>query len=268
MPALGARKYPAFGLVRPTFSDAKSWYHALQSSLRMRSFHGFNMLASYTWSHAIDHVSGLNIGGESRPVLPVNIGDQASIDAALTREKGSALFDVRSRLVWSFGYELPRFEKAGAAARFVLGGWQMNGIFQAQTGFPLTVTEANNVSLTSLTNRPNVTCDPNSGGAQTPSQWFNTRCFSRLTQAANAGQLGNEGRNIVRGPGFHSEDLSMFKTFPIRERLSVQFRAEAFNLLNHPRFNNPGGSVGTPLFGVLSAAGDGRVMQFAVKIGF
>ena len=268
VPTIGPRKYPAYSLVRPTFSDAKSWYHALQSSLRMRSWHGFNMLASYTFSHAIDHVSGLNIGGESRPVLPVNIGDQASIDAALTRERGSALFDVRSRLVWSFGYELPRFDKAGAAAKFVLGGWQMNGIFQAQTGFPLTVTEANNVSLTSLTNRPNVTCDANSGGARTPTQWFNTSCFQRLTLAANPGQLGNEGRNIVRGPGFHSEDLSLFKTFPIRERLSVQFRAEAFNLLNHPRFNNPGGSVGTPLFGVLSAAADGRVMQFAVKIGF
>ncbi len=267
-PAIGPRKYPKFALVRPTFSEAKSWYHALQSSLRMRPTHGLNMLISYTWSHAIDHVSGLNIGGESRPILPVTIGDQSSIDSALTREKGNALFDVRHRFVLSFGYEFPRLKTSNLATRMVLGGWQMNGIVQAQTGFPFTVIEANNVSLTSLTNRPNAVCDANSGGLRIPASWFNTSCFARLTLAANAGQLGNAGRGTVTGPGFTSTDLSLFKNFPIRERSQVQFRAEAFNLLNQARFSNPGNSIGTPLFGAVSAAADGRVMQFAVKISF
>jgi hypothetical protein len=93
----------------------------------MRPWHGVNLLASYTLAHAVDHVSGLNIGGESRPMLPVTIGDQASIDAALAREKGDALFDVRQRFVLSFGYELPRLDDRGAAMRLVLGGWQANG---------------------------------------------------------------------------------------------------------------------------------------------
>ena len=129
----------------------------------MRAWHGLNVLASYTLGHAVDHVSGLNIGGEPRPMLPVTIGDQASIDAALAREKGDALFDVRHRFVVSFGYELPRLDGRGALTRLTLGGWQVNGIVQAQTGFPLTVIEPNNVSLTSLTNRPNMTCEPNDG---------------------------------------------------------------------------------------------------------
>ena len=73
----GARLYPAFSLVRPTFSVARSWYDSLQASLRMRPVHGMNFLASYTYGHAIDHVSGLNIGGEQRPVLPVTIGDRS-----------------------------------------------------------------------------------------------------------------------------------------------------------------------------------------------
>ena len=136
----GRALFPAFSLVRPTFSVAESWYDSLQTSARMRAWRGLNVLASYTLGHAVDHVSGLNIGGESRPMLPVTIGDQASIDAALAREKGDALFDVRHRFVLSFGYELPRLEATRRAAG--AGGWQVNGIVQAQTGFPLTVDRA------------------------------------------------------------------------------------------------------------------------------
>jgi hypothetical protein len=267
-PAIGARVFPAYSLVRPTFSVAKSWYNAFQSSLRMRPSHGFNMLASYTWSHALDDVSGLNIGGEPRPMLPVTIGNQASFDQALAREKGSALFDVRHRFVLSFGYELPGLSKSNLATRLVLGGWQLNGIIQAQTGFPLTVIEPNNISLTSLTNRPNSTCDANSGGARTPTQYFNTSCFQRLTLPANAGQVGNEGRNVVTGPGFTQTDLSLFKNFAIRERMQAQLRIEAFNALNHARFGQPGNMVGTPTFGVITTASDGRVFQMAAKFSF
>ena len=82
-PVIGPRVFPAFSLVRPTFSVAESWYDSLQTSARMRPWHGLNLLASYTLAHAVDHVSGLNIGGEPRPVLPVTIGDQASFDRAL-----------------------------------------------------------------------------------------------------------------------------------------------------------------------------------------
>src|SRR5206468_12319933 len=201
-----------------------------QASARLRPWHGLNMLASYTLGHAVDHVSGLNIGGESRPMLPVNVGDDASIQAALAREKGDALFDVRHRFVLSFGYELPDLASRAPAARLALGGWQVNGIVQGQTGFPLTVIEPNNITLTSLTNRPNMTCDPNDGAPHTVAQWFNTSCFQRLTVAANAGQIGNEPRDAVRGPGFSRTDLSFFKNFVIARAQQVQLRVEAFNI--------------------------------------
>ena len=101
---------PAFSLVRPTFPVAKSWYDSLQTSVRMLPSHGLNFLASYTLGKTTDHVSGLNIGGEARPVLPVMQGDEASIERALEFEKGPALFDARHRFVVSFGYELPTLE--------------------------------------------------------------------------------------------------------------------------------------------------------------
>jgi len=267
-PAIGPRIFPAFSLVRPTFSAAESWYDSLQASARMRAWHGLNVLASYTLGHAVDHVSGLNIGGEPRPMLPVTIGDQASIDAALAREKGDALFDVRHRFVVSFGYELPRLDGRGALTRLTLGGWQVNGIVQAQTGFPLTVIEPNNVSLTSLTNRPNMTCDPNDGAPHTVAQYFTTSCFQRLTVAANAGQIGNEPRDAVRGPGFSRTDLSFFKSFAIAASQQVQLRVEAFNIFNQERFGQPNGTIGAPTFGQITSADDGRIVQLGVKFTF
>jgi hypothetical protein len=267
-PQIGPRVFPAFGLVRPTLSVAEAWYDSLQASARLRPWHGINMLASYTLGHAVDHVSGLNIGGESRPMLPVTVGDDASIQTALAREKGDALFDVRHRVVLSFGYELPTLANRGTASRLALGGWQLNGIIQRQTGFPLTVIEPNNISLTTLTNRPNLTCDPNDGAPQTTAQWFNTNCFQRLTLAANAGQVGNEARNVVRGPGFARTDLSLFKNFALTGSQAVQIRIEMFNLFNQERFGQPNGTVGSPTFGQVTAADDGRIVQLGIKYSF
>jgi hypothetical protein len=267
-PAIGARLFSAFSLVRPTFSVAKSWYNSLQTSLRLRPWHGLYAQASYTWSHSQDHVSGLNIGGESRPMLPVAIGDGASIERALAREKGDSLFDVRHRLAIGFGYRLPRLARAGRAARLAAGGWQLNGIVQAQTGFPLTVLEPNNVSLTSLTNRPNLIANPNDGAPHTVARYFNTGAFQRLTLPGDAGRIGNEGRNVVRGPGFNQADFSLFKDFPVAESRQIQLRIEAFNALNHTHLYQPGATLGAPNFGAITTAADGRIVQLAVKFAF
>src|SRR4029079_13413390 len=120
----------------------------------------------------------------------------------LAGEKGDALFDARHRFVFSANYVLPDFEGRGALVRHALGGWSVNAIVQAQTGFALTVTEPVDVALRSLTNRPNLACDPNASASNTIAQWFDTRCFSRLTVAANAGQVGNPGRRVGLGARF------------------------------------------------------------------
>jgi hypothetical protein len=261
----GARLFPAFSLVRPTFSVARSWYDSLQGSLRMRPTRGISFLASYTLGHAVDHVSGLNIGGESRPVLPVTIGDEASIERALEFEKGDALFDVRHRFVFSFNAELPT-PQWGPVARAILGDWQLNGIVQAQTGFPLTVID-NVQSIRYLTNRPNQICDPNDGAPHTVEQWFNTDCFVRRPLPETA-EPGTTPRNSVRGPGFSSTDLSLFRNLRMTDRHRLQLRIEAFNVFNQTRFGQPGNQIGTTNFGRITSADDGRIVQFAVKYNF
>ena len=266
----GARIFPAFALVRPTFSAARSQYDSLQSSVRMRPTHGINFLASYTYAHAKDHVSGLNIGGEPRPVLPVTIGDESSIERALSYEWADALFDVRHRFVVSFGAGLPTPADWTPVLKNTLGGWQVNGIVQAQTGFPLSVTDTSNngLDIRFLTNRPDATCDPNANAPHTTDQWFNTSCFVSRPLAATGDRPGNAGRDSIRGPGFASTDLSLFKNVELGGTRRIQVRIEAFNLFNQVRFNQPGGALGTPNFGKITTAQDGRVVQLGIKFLF
>jgi outer membrane receptor protein involved in Fe transport len=272
-PRQGPRLLPAFGLLRPSLAAAPSSYDSLQASARVRTWQGLTALLSYTWGHAIDHVSGINIGGEARPMLPVSLddlsaGEGPSIDAMLAREKGDALFDARHRVVFSANYVLPAFDGRAPILRHALGGWSINAIVQAQTGFALTVTEPVDVALMSLTNRPNVTCDPNAGGARTVGQWFDTSCFSRLTLSGNAGAIGDAGRGIVRGPGFARTDLSLVRRIALPRQQHVELRIEAFNLFDQDRLGNPGLSIGTPTFGQITSADDGRIVQLGVKWGW
>ncbi len=267
--APGARLFPAFSLVRPTFSVAESRYDSLQASVRMRATHGLNVLASYTLSKSMDHVSGLNIGGDARPALPVTIGDAASIERSLAYEWGPSLFDARHRFVVSFGAELPTPTTMGALVRRLIGGWQVNGIVQAQSGFPFTVLDGiSPTDIRYMTNRPDVTCDPNAKAPHTTDRWFDTSCSVRRPVASTGSGPGSEPRNRVDGPGFAQTDLSLFKNVDVRAGHRIQLRVEAFNLFNQVRFNAPGNSIGTANFGRITSAADGRVLQLGVKYLF
>ena len=265
-PRRGPRVFPAFSLVRPTFNEAESWYDALQASVRMRPTYGLQFLASYTYSDAEDHDSALNVGGgeELRPILPVNINDQASIERALERERGPARFDVEHRWVVSFLYDLPRLENQNAFVRGVLGGWQVNGIFQKQTGFPFQIRTSGS-HITGLSGRPDLICDPNAG-PRTTDQWFDTSCFRELTAAEQAVRQGDMGRNIVRGPGFERVDLSLFKNISLKGDHMLQLRIEAFNAFNKLNLATPGFRIGTSTFGrITSTNGDGRIIQLGLR---
>jgi hypothetical protein len=262
----GARLFPAFSLMRPTFSVAESWYDSFQASLRTRSLHGITVLASYTLGSARDHLSGLNIGGELRPPLPVTIGDDASIERALSDLEGPAQFDVRHRFVVSFAAEVPGPRGGAPFIRHAAGGWQINGIVQWQTGFPLTVADSVE-SIRYLTNRPDQICDPNANAPRSVEQFFDTTCFVRRALPDTA-EPGSTPRNSVRGPGFARTDLSLFKTITLTGTHRLQFRVEAFNLFNQVRFGNPNTTIGNVNFGRITTADDGRVMQLAVKYSF
>jgi len=259
---------PNFASVNQIENSANSHYHSLQLSANKRFSRGLSFLASYTWSKAIDNGSYYNIsqntnaGNLNNPMNPFD----------LRPEKGPSLFDVRNRFVVSGVYALPFGKSLHGFAGVLAKGWAANFIITVQSGTPFTVQEPLDVSLTGVgADRPNVVCNPNRG-PHTVQQWFDTSCFQRLTLAANPGQFGNEGRDILIGPALRDFDFAISKDFPIRESFGLQFRSEYFNIFNHPNFNLPNLTEGptppTGSFGSIQSALDPRILQFALKVHF
>jgi hypothetical protein len=183
---------------------------------------------------------------------------------------GNSNWDIRHRFVMFFVYDAPFFSTANPVVRAVFAGWQMNGIVTVQTGLPFLVSTGADTANTTGGGvyRPNLIAMPteNCGDAHL------TGCIASSAYAlppAGIYVYGNEGRNLLHGPGLFNIDYSLFKSFPIKERLRLQFRAELFNLLNHPNFNNPAGVFGAAAFGnITSTSTDNREIQFALKLAF
>ena len=138
---------------------------------------------------------------------------------------------------------------------------------QAQTGFPLTAVDGS-TDIRYMTNRPNMTCDPNANAPQTTDQWFDTSCFTRRAIATTGSGPGSEPRDAIRGPGFGSTDLSFFKNVSLVNAQKLQLRVEVFDIFNQIRFNQPSGAIGTANFGRITTAQDGRVAQLGVRYIF
>jgi outer membrane receptor protein involved in Fe transport len=257
-------------------SGANSGYNALEASLRKRFSHGLSFLASYTWSHSIDDVSSFNItGSASQPVAGEN--DLAQNPFDLAAERGRSMFDSHQRLVLSYQWMLPFLERSNSWYGRVLGNWQLNGIVTAMSGGPFTVFDSNDVSLQGQApeitgfsaNRPNLIGNPNSG-PRTPQEWFNVGAFQQL-QPDPLGRFevfGDEGRNVVDGPGYVNWDASAFKNIRLTESKELQFRGELFNLLNHTNFRLPVSDIESPTFGQIQSDVSPRVIQVALKFLF
>jgi len=272
------RPYPDFNNIAYFSSDANSNYNSLQAKLTKRLSAGFQFLMSYTWAKTMSNEEG-------------NEGFQfPQDDNNLRANWGRALSDVRQRFVVSpiwilpFGQGKRWLNRRGVLGQLV-GDWELSGIFAKQTGLPFTVFSAADFSNSNSTSaRPDRTC---SGvGPQTVSEWFNPACFTtnslQAALAAGTPRFGNSGRNILSGPGIVNLDMSLMKKIRLTERLRLQFRAEAFNLLNHPNFGNPnatcvttstttcapGPQDGGVNIGKISSAGEPRDIQFALKLSF
>jgi hypothetical protein len=151
------------------------------------------------------------------------------------------------------------------------GGWELSGIITFQSGFPFSVLANQDFSNTDSVNpRPDRAC--NGAGPQTVAEWFDINCFSTdaLSQALASGtpRFGNSGHNILIGPGMQQWDISIIKRNPITEKVNLEFRAEFFNLFNHPNFGTPGTTIGTDTAGQLTSAGSPRDIQFGLKLKF
>jgi hypothetical protein len=246
-----------------------SEYHALQLKVEKRMSHGLTMLASFTGQKLIDNFSILSNVGNSTGGIQ-NIYDGRG-------ERSVSSNDRSRRLVISGTYQLPvgRGKALGGnwnrATDALLGGWQMNGIYTYQTGFPISVTAAN-----TCTNCGINTLRPNNNGqsavldgsvSQRLTKYFNTSVFSQPAPFT----LGNTARTLpdVRGPSSENIDFSLFKMFRPVDRMTVEFRAEAFNILNQVVFGMPNTGLNSNQFGIISSQANGpRTIQFGLKLLF
>jgi hypothetical protein len=255
---------------------ANSSYNSLEASLRKRFGRGLSFLASYTLSKSIDDVSSFNItGSASQPVAGENDLAQNPFDIAA--ERGRSMFDARHRLVLSYQWSLPLWRQPNTWYEHVLGDWQLNGITTFMSGTPFTVFDSSDNSLQGgapeitgfSANRPNLIGNPNSG-PRTPQEWFNVSAFQQLAPdpLGRFQVFGDEGRNVVQGPGYMNWDFSAFKNIRVAESREFQFRAEFFNLFNHTNFRLPDSDISSPTFGQIHTDLGPRVIQLALKFLF
>jgi len=244
-----------------------------------RATRGLTFKANYSFSKALDLNSAiLAPSGENEPTNLVSPYNRRL-------NKGVAAYNPAHQFNTNFSYQLP----FGSGQRFgggasgllnrLIGGWQWNGIATAQTGFPFTPLVGFNNSGTGEGTQPTDVADkkPNFKGPVilgTVDHWFDPRAFSMPT----AGTFGNAGRSAYRGPGLFNVDTSLFKRIPIRESVTLQFRAEAFNVLNRANFafpnqvvfqgNSNNYSYSESAGQITNTATPSRQIQFALKLLF
>jgi Carboxypeptidase regulatory-like domain len=242
-------------------------YHGLLLNTTIRAARNMNINANYTWSHCIgDATVGANVAnpGANYPHM-----DNRRLD------RGNCLGDRRHLLNFTVVGRTPQF--ANPTLRRVGTGWSLSGIYRYSTGQPLTIASGldqalNGVSVGNIQRANQVS--PNVFAANRGAACANASpCVTYLNIAAFAqptvGTLGNLGVLNVAGPGFWQFDVALSRAFAVTERQKLEFRAEAFNVLNGVRFNNPAVVLSNPItFGQILSAQDPRIMQFALKYAF
>jgi len=271
------RPYLGFGSIRQTDNVANSLYNALQVTWNRRYSGGLMFGASYTFSKSMDS------GSNQRDVVPNTYDPQMLW--------GPSEFDARHIFVFNYLYDLPIFRNHSSLSGKLLGGWQISGVTQFQTGVPCGVaggTDYAKVGLDSnfgcgvngqywtVNGTPRIIGTFGSGG-----QWFATTNpdGSKIFSQPAAGTFNTERvRDLIYQPGFQNWNLGLFKAFPIDEQRGFQFRAEAFNFINHPNWGGgSGGGVNfnptSSNFGKVTTKGGGvgggeRNLQLSLRFYF
>jgi hypothetical protein len=238
-------------------------YNALQIHLANRVMRGLIYQISYTWSKAIDEGASGYFAAEGQSLEdPYNVRGSRSVSA----------YDIPQLLTGNLTYELPvgkgRLLSTGnRVVDFAVGNWQANAIFTARSGQPYTITASGDIANTGNTNyeRADLVGDPSLSHPST-SKWFNTSAFAIPAIYT----YGNLGRNTLRRQSFWNLDCSIFRQFPIRERMKLEFRAEAFNIFNTVVYGAPAAdiSIATSFGHVTSTTNNPRSLQLGAKIIF
>ncbi|HEX4135106.1 MAG TPA: carboxypeptidase-like regulatory domain-containing protein [Bryobacteraceae bacterium] len=254
-------------------STAASLYYSFYVRAERRFSNGLSILSSYTWSRSKDDITGASAAGASNIVQAA--GPQNAYN--LAGEWSLSTQNVPNRFTMSATYELP-FGKGkkyltgvNNVLNYVVSGWSLNTFGIIQSGFPLSVTQANaNSVIGAGYQRPNATGVSAATSGSTDarlSDWLNPAAFSVAPELT----FGDTSRFLnVSGPGLFNIDFSVFKSFTIRERIKAQFRAEALNATNTPYFGNPGTTITSPSsFGVItSQINYPRLVQLGLRFTF
>jgi hypothetical protein len=254
--------YTSINVYEPAFS---SNYHSLQASLQ-KKFKGNSLIsANYTWSKAL---SNLHFPAEySVPQVTTNVQQ----DYGPTRYNRGQEFNI------DFVYDIPWLASQEGFVGHVLGGWDLSGIIEAESGANLTAgtTSSNDPGGVGLqTNAlPDQIANPNHGAPHNATEWFNTAAFQDVPCDPTNGipcqfRPGNARIGSILGPGMQKWDLSLFKNMKFTERLSMQFRAEAFNIFNHTNYSGVDTTVGSSTYGNITSAHDNRILQLGLKLNF
>ncbi len=259
---------PLITNISTTAARGKSDYNGLQVSLRQRASRGVEYLASYTLSRTrTNNLGYYGSGGvQAEGAYWMNAYDPEA-------NYGPAFFDARHNFVLSANYELPygRDRKWGNDAptvmNAILGGWQVSGIFQARSGFPITVTDGRNRSLqgTRGNERPNCIGDPTPSN-QNLDHWLDINAFATVP----LGTFGNCPIGVGRAPGYKNVDLTLAKRFGLGGQRSFEVRAEAFNLTNTPSFSPPARDISNVnTFGTITGTvSTARTVELVAKFFF
>jgi hypothetical protein len=236
----------------------------MTAKLEKRMSKGLTFMGAYTYGHALA-TSGTTLTGSNGlgTLDPTN----------LSKNYSSASWDIRQNFVFNAQYDLPfgRGRQFGGnmnkAADLLVGGWQLNTIVTDRTGVPFTLRSSSCIAsvdscFPDLVSGKNPQAAPS--GGRTPSQWFDT---SAVTNPA-PGTGGNLGMQSNTGPGQFNIDFSMFKGFNLTERFKAQFRAEGFNILNHPQFGTPDNNNNDGNFGRVTSTLNGSERRFQMALRF
>ena len=256
------RPNPLFGVIRTINMDEIANFESMSLVFNQRLSHGLTMMASYTWSHTLDVTTDSNGGGT--PMNPY----------WWKADYGNSNWDIRHRVLITFVYNIPFFPVSNLLLKGVFTGWQTNGVITLQTGMPFNVGTGTDTANTSssgpyrpdLLHAPSDTCGRGSLVGCIDASAYTVQDLYPVSPTNFA--YGNEGRNLLHGPGAATVNFSMFKNFPIKERLKFQFRFESFALFNHTNFGNPSSTFGTSSFGNITSATGNRNIQFGAKLVF
>lgn len=251
-----------FGSIRTVNDDEIANYESLNVIFRQRLTHGLMMNANYVWSHTLDVTTDSNGGGT--PLIPYDWKD----------DYGNSNWDIRHRFIASFVYDIPFFAVSNPVLKAALTKWQANGIVTIQTGIPFNVSTGTDTANTgsSGTYRPDLLHTATDGCGRgdlvgcIDATAFTVNDLYPITPTNYA--YGNAGRNLLHGPGAETVNFSVFKNFPLKERMKLQFRFESFALFNHTNFANPASTLNTSSFGNITSATGNRNIQFALKLQF